>query len=83
MRARYFIRISGTRVRCAGNGHGVVPLACEDWVAELAYPLNLTELGAAIIAQAERKGVTHPELDLVQRLGVVEEGGQGQRGVVR
>lgn len=77
MRARYFIRISGTRVCCAGNGHGVVPLACEDWVAELGYPLNLVELGAAIATQAERKGVADPELDLVQRLGVLEESGQG------
>lgn len=76
MRARYFIRISGTRARCPGQSGGVVPVACEDWIAELGYPLNLAELGAAIIAQAEKKGVANPELDLVQRLGLVAEGGQ-------
>lgn len=77
MKARYFIRISGTRPSCLGRRGGVVVLACEDWVAELTYPLNFSELGAAIVSQAERKGIADPELDLVQRLGLVKEGGQG------
>lgn len=76
MRARYFIRISGTRARCPGQSGGVMPLACEDWIAELGYPLNFSELGAVIEVQAEKKGIASPELDLIQHLGLVQEDGQ-------
>lgn len=78
MRARYFIRISGTRARCPGQSGGAVPLACEDWIAELGYPLNFSELQGSIASRAEEKGIANPELDLVQRLGLVVEGGQDE-----